>query len=69
MTLYERMDIRQEMKRLFYNITSIEALAKLEDYLINNCKPSDEEKEILTEEIKNRREQLQAMQGDLKGVK
>ena len=62
MTPYERMDIRQEMKRLLNVITSIEAVAKLEDHLINNCAPSDEEKEILTEEIKNRREQLQAMQ-------
>jgi len=62
MTPYERMDIRQELKKLCYNITSLPALVALEDYLINKCKPSDEEKEIIVQELKNRREQLWEMQ-------
>ena len=53
---------RQELKKLCYNITSLPALVALEDYLINKCKPSDEEKEIIVQELKNRREQLWEMQ-------
>ena len=58
MTPYER----QKLTKLCYGITSLEALAKLEDYLINKCNPSDEEKEIVTAEIKDRCNWLQAMQ-------